>query len=187
MTPKRKVRTQAPGRKGSSLVPTTSTRGEAAFEEQGAFFKAKRTERLDAMSLVQAAEAISALSPRQQISNSGISHWESGRRRADDRFVVMMALAYGNIDPDELDELGRGKAAEWLRKELAERAADQASTGDAHVDISAFTARLQRQIAEINTLPGAKPTDKKRMIEALLKHHESLADLTDAQLGLDTA
>jgi hypothetical protein len=168
-------------------VPATSTRGEAAFAVQGAFFKAKRTERLDAMSLVQAAEAISALSPRQQISNSGISHWESGRRRADDRFVVMMALAYGNIDPDELDQLGRTKAAEWLRKELAERAADQTPTSGAHVDVSAFTARLQRQIAEINALPGASAKDKQRMTEALLRHHESLADLTDAQLGLDTA
>ncbi|MEU4511709.1 helix-turn-helix transcriptional regulator [Nonomuraea wenchangensis] len=167
-------------------MPTTSTRGEAALEEQGAFFKAKRTERLDAMTLIQAAELISNLSPRQPISNSGISHWESGRRRADDRFVVMMALAYGNIDPDELDKLGRTKAADWLRRELAERSAETPAA-DAYADIDAFTARLQRQIAEISALPGAKPEDKQRMIEALLRHHESLADLTDAQLGLDTA
>ncbi|MET7334299.1 helix-turn-helix transcriptional regulator [Nonomuraea sp. NPDC005650] len=171
-------------------MPTTSTRadeGEAAPEKQGAFFKAKRTDRLDAMTLIQAAELISDLSPRQQISNSGISHWESGRRRADDRFVVMMALAYGNIDPDELDKLGRTKAADWLRRELAERAADQMQADDAQVDLGGFTARLQRQIAEINALPGATAKDKKRMIEALIRHHESLADLTDAQLGLDTA
>jgi hypothetical protein len=168
-------------------VPATRTRGEAALEDQGAFFKAKRTDRLDAMSLIQAAEAISELSPRKPISNSGLSHWESGRRRADDRFVVMMALAYGNIDPGELDQLGRDKAAEWLRKEQAERSASQTSAGDAHVDIGPFTARLHRQIAEINALPGASPEAKQRMTEALLRHHQSVADLTDAQLGLDTS
>lgn len=168
-------------------MPTTTTRGEAALQEQGAFFKAKRTDRLDAMTLIDAAEQISRLSPRKVISNSGLSHWESGRRRVDDRLVVMMALAYGNIDPAELDELGRGAAAEWLRKEQAKRADAQMHAGDAHVDIGAFTARLQRQIAEINALPGADPKARARMAEALLKHHESLADLTDAQLGLDTA
>ncbi|MFG2076916.1 helix-turn-helix domain-containing protein [Nonomuraea maritima] len=166
---------------------TTDTRNEAALTEQGAFFKAKRTERLDAMTLIQAAEQISRLSPRQPISNSGISHWESGRRRVDDRFVVMMALAYGNIDPEELEQLGRGKAAEWLRRELAERTAEQAHVADAHVDIDAIIARLQRQLSEINALPRTSPEAKRRMAEALLRHHESVADMTDAQLGLDTA
>ncbi|MER6514770.1 hypothetical protein ABT158_48735 [Nonomuraea sp. NPDC001636] len=173
----------------------TSTRGETLpYAQQGAFLKAKRTARLDGLKVAEVARLFAEMT-RRKFSRNNIDHWESGRREADDHQVVVLALIYRNIEPNELEhDMGRPGAARLLER-VREHGAPELGIPAPHavpathpaLDLDQLTDRQRRQIQQIRAMRDTTPAEQDRMIASLLKHYESTADLVDVQLGIDTA
>jgi hypothetical protein len=176
-------------------VTAISTRGDTSqpYQREGEFLAAKRKARLDGLKISEVARQFAEMTGKKFHRNS-IDHWESGRRQAGDREVVILALIYGNITPPELEhDMRRPSAARLLEHvqehgapELGIPARNAAPAYDSAPDLDQLTDRQRRQIEEIQAMKGVTDGQKQIMITALMKHYESTADLIDAQLGIDT-
>lgn len=188
------------------MVAAASAVGEQEdLQRVAQFLIAKRTKRLDRLTVSEAARRITKRSGAK-FGDSTLRHFEHARRMPTATQLVLIALEYG-ISPEDLHDLydmvtGPDtksiivNATELLRQQLtdlenaARRDPDPAGTGalsPAWDGWEQLKARIDRQAAEIWAMPGASPKAKKKMEAGLIKHYEGLLDLSDAQLGLNTS
>lgn len=131
------------------------------------------------MSLSTAMKRLREVAPDGYgFSDGNLRNIEAGRKIAEDWELVLIGLAFYGT-PEQLAETGRTSAAELLRKEIDARAKTELAVTNVSLDdIPTETKqKLLRQLAEIDSLPGATEQERKEMREVLFSQLNALLDM----------